>query len=300
MITEFPSNSKLTLCSDLEELSFGIDEAYMQFQNGSAAASVWQNAFKCAMSQYPFAAPREALHFIQASRVTEAWNYSTSTFPLVDGLTALQMTQNAITQLLTSCTATGVMPGLSVNKGAYGPHGGLSQTWGNCGDQTPEPNFQAMAAFYPFTPDDFNENGSPILPTVSISSNSTSLTVNHFAGLTATSSVDIGSGAYAGWHIKIANFANSSLLNTCTSGFTCTTTVISDMAASVGYYAIITDGSNTLQASSGVTTVSWYNTTSIAVTLNADATGTNWNGCTSDSYYLRITTRAGIVFNIHQ
>lgn len=280
IITEMPSNSKLTNCGDLEELSFFIDEAYMQFQNGSASASVWQNAFKCAMSQYPFGAPREALHFIQASRATEAWNYSTSTFPLVDGLTALQMTQNAITNLLTPCGTKDITTG---NYGAYGTDGGLAQSWSSsttgsagCGtgvsDRTPEPNMQAMSAFYPFTPDDFNVHGSPITPTVMISANATSLTVNNHVSLTATSSVDIGAGSYTGWNIKIVNFGNSSLLNTCTSGFTCTATAISDVATTVQYYSIIVDASNTLQASSGFATVSWFNTTSIGVTLSSSAT----------------------------
>lgn len=133
IVTVFPSAQPLGGSGDLEELSFYIDEAYMQFKAGSPASN-WRNAYLNAMSSYPFGAPRQALHFIQCSRATAAWNDSTLT---QGGMTAMQMLQATISKVLSPQSAGG----------AVGSHGGISQQWGGGGDQTPEPNFQAMIAF---------------------------------------------------------------------------------------------------------------------------------------------------------
>ena len=274
IVSEFPSNNPVNgICASggqcLETQSFFIDEAYMQYKNGSTSASVWQNSFKNAENQYPFDAPRDALHFIQAARATAAWNYTTSTFPLVDGLTVLQMMQNTITGLLTPC---GTMDATTGQKGAYGPHGGLSQSWGNCGDQTPEPNMQAMAAFYPNDPCDFGNCGtSSGVPTITLSANATSLSTNSFSHLTASSSVTVGTDGYTDWHINIYNFANGSTVASCSSGNSCAANVTSNVGVTVGYYSAILDGL-VVKATSGVTYVSWFNSSMISVVLTSTAT----------------------------
>lgn len=136
--------------SNLEELSFYIDVLYMQCVAGTAPCTgpgSWQYVYAHdAMTQYPFEAPRQALHFIQVSRATQAWLLTNVT---VDGLTPLQMLQIAVAQIFTPSTQTGPM-GVG---GALGPDGGLYQQWGGGGSSnTPEPNMQAMIAFDPQMP----------------------------------------------------------------------------------------------------------------------------------------------------
>ena len=288
LATEFPSTSPISNCGDLEELSFYIDEAYMQHVNGSTAASVWQNAFKCAESQYPFVAQRQALHFIQAARATVAWNYSTATFPLVHGLTVLQMMQNTITQIFTPANQI-VSSVSSTSCGGYDAKaggGGLYQSWGtystsggaHCSypggsDATPEPNMQAMAAFYPFTPDDFGNSGNVApTPITILSANTTSLSTNSFSHLTASSSITVGTDGYTGWHINIYNFGNGSTIASCSSGNSCSANVTSSVAASVGYYSAILDGSSVVHATSGQLIISWFNSSIISVVLTSGAT----------------------------
>ena len=157
IVTEFPSSTPIGSKGNLEELSFYIDETYLQCHAGTASCSLWQNAYLNAMSQYPFSAPREALHFIQASRATAAWSMSNMTY---NGVSAYQMLQNTINKIWTS---------------AVGPDGGLYQNFGGGGsDKTPEPNFQAMIAFDPRMPSWFGQPAQyPGSSATSISSTST-------------------------------------------------------------------------------------------------------------------------------
>ena len=135
LVTELPSNTPVGINSDLEMLNFLIDLLYIQ------NSSSWRTAFMNAMNQYPFSAPRQALHFIECCRNTKAW--ADTTFPTVQGLTVLQMIQATITKIWTP----------SANGGAMGTDGGLYQAWGGGGSSnTPEPNFQAMRAFDPRGP----------------------------------------------------------------------------------------------------------------------------------------------------
>jgi hypothetical protein len=146
IVSEFPSSSPVGAKNDLEELSFYIDETYMQCIAGTASCSLWQAAYHNAMAQYPFRnGPREALHFIQATRATGAWQFSNMTY---NGLSASQMLSNTIHQVFTPSGQIGPT-GL---KGDVGSDGGLTQTWGSGGSDTPEPNFQAMIAFDPRMP----------------------------------------------------------------------------------------------------------------------------------------------------
>jgi hypothetical protein len=135
---------------DLEELSFLIDQLFYQCVAGTAPCTgqnSWQYVYQhYAMTQYPFQAPREALHFIQVTRATQAWNLTGIT---VKGLSPLQMLQIAIAQVFTPASETGPMG----YAGATGPDGGLYQQWGGGGSaNTPEPNMQAMIAFDPQMP----------------------------------------------------------------------------------------------------------------------------------------------------
>jgi len=135
IVTAFPSNQTIPSTGDLEELSFYIDEMYMQCVAGTSSCSLWQNAYMNAMSQYPFSVPRQALHFIQATRATQAWTMNNMTY---NGVSARTMLNNTINQIFAS---------------AVGPDGGLYQIFGRgASDQTPEPNFQAMIAFDPRMP----------------------------------------------------------------------------------------------------------------------------------------------------
>jgi len=143
IVTELPGSTAPSTTSSLDELSFVIDELYMQCVAGKVSCSQWQSAYQNAMSQYPFPAPRDALHFIQVTRATGAWAMSNMTY---DGISAETMLKNVIDQIFTSQSAGG----------ALGPNGGLSQSWGRGNDQTPEPNFQAMVAFDPRMPSWFN------------------------------------------------------------------------------------------------------------------------------------------------
>jgi hypothetical protein len=132
--------------NDLEELSFYIDEAYMQYIAGNAPAYLWQTAYKNAMSQFPFEAPRQALHFIQVTLATNAWNLTDITY---DGITPFQMLEIAIQQVFTPANQVGPMAVL----GDVGRDGGLYQSWGAQGSSnTPEANMQAMIAFDPQMP----------------------------------------------------------------------------------------------------------------------------------------------------
>lgn len=144
IVTELPNGQSVGPTADLEELSFYIDETYMQCIAGTASCSLWQTAYHNAMIQYGssgFIAPREALHFIQATRATGAWLYTNSSFSY-NGMTALQMAQSALTKLFTS----------TANGGATGVDGGLTQQWGGGSSDTPEPNFQALIALDPEMP----------------------------------------------------------------------------------------------------------------------------------------------------
>jgi hypothetical protein len=143
IVTELPSSTPPTTSSDLEQLSFVIDELYMQCIAGKVSCSQWQGAFQNAMSQYPFQAPRQALHFIQVTRATRAWAMSNMSY---NGVSAKTMLQNTIEKIFTP----------ESSGGALGPDGGLSQSWGHGGDKTPEPNFQAMVAFDPRMPSWFS------------------------------------------------------------------------------------------------------------------------------------------------
>src|SRR5271169_1051193 len=82
---------------------------------GTSSCSLWQNAYLNAMSQYPFSAPREALHFIQATRATGAWAMTNMTY---NGISAKTMLQNTINRIFAN---------------AVGPHGGLYQSFGGGG-----------------------------------------------------------------------------------------------------------------------------------------------------------------------
>jgi len=135
IVTEFPSSQPIASTGNLEELSFYIDQMYMQCVAGTSSCSLWQSAYMNAMSQYPFSAPRDALHFIQATRATGAWAMNNMTY---NGISAKTMLQNTINRIFSS---------------AVGPQGGLYQSFGGGGsDQTPEPNFQAVVAFDPRMP----------------------------------------------------------------------------------------------------------------------------------------------------
>ena len=142
IVTEMPG-SALGPNDNLEELSFYIDEAYMQCIALTAPCSVWQTAYLNAMSQYPFQAPRQALHFIQVTRATQAWNAASC------GCTFAAQASADLTAAITKIF-TPTSPG-----GALGPDGGLTQQWGGGGDRTPEPNMQAMIAFDPDMPNWF-------------------------------------------------------------------------------------------------------------------------------------------------
>jgi len=155
IVTEMPGGA-LSGSGGLEELSFFIDEAYMQWVAGNAPASTWQNAYTNAMCQYPFPAPRQALHFIQVTRATAAWNNPAFASGVSCGgtqtISATQMLTNAIQQLFTPSGQTGPM-GVG---GASGIDGGLYQQWGGAGSSdTPEPNMQAVIAFDPDMPNWF-------------------------------------------------------------------------------------------------------------------------------------------------
>lgn len=138
IVTEFPSKNPVSPTSGLETSSFAIDELYMQCIAGTVSCTLWQNAYHSIMPQYPFPQPRQALHFIQLTRATQAWTYSNSTFSS-GGLTSEEMLQNAINDVFSN---------------AVGSDGGLCQSFGNCNhnDNTPEPNFEAMIAFDPRMP----------------------------------------------------------------------------------------------------------------------------------------------------
>jgi len=145
VVTVFPSGTPVGPNSDLEELSFLIDQDYMKCIAGSSC-SAWQNDYRNAMTQFPFHAPRQALHFIQATRATQAWKLTNITY---NGITPLQMVQITIQQVFTLTNQVGPMGVF----GDIGPDGGLYQQWGGHGSSdTPEPNFQAMTAFDPNMP----------------------------------------------------------------------------------------------------------------------------------------------------
>jgi len=113
IVTVFPSSQPIPSSGNLEELSFYIDEMYMQCVAGTSPCSLWQNAYQNAMSQYPFSAPRDALHFIQATRATQAWTMSNMTY---NGMSAKTMLQDTISKIFSS---------------AVGPQGGLYQSFGS-------------------------------------------------------------------------------------------------------------------------------------------------------------------------
>lgn len=166
IVTVFPSSQPIASGGNLEELSFYIDQAYLQCISHTAQCSNWQSAYLNAMSQYPFSAPRQALHFIQASRATQAWLDSNMTY---NGISAYSMLQNTINNLWAK---------------GLGSDGGLKQTFGTGGDKTPEPNFQAMVAFDPRMPNWFVSGASS--GTVSTSS-STSTSHSTTSTITSTS-----------------------------------------------------------------------------------------------------------------
>lgn len=135
--TVFPSEQPCGIKSGLEKLSFVIDLLYIQ------GNPQWKTAYRNAMNQYPFPAPRQALHFVQCTRATAAWKDPTL---ILNGMTSTQMLAATITKLLSPHNSGG----------AIGNHGGLSQKWGAGGDQTPEPNMQLMIALDPRMPTWFN------------------------------------------------------------------------------------------------------------------------------------------------
>lgn len=139
IVTELPNSTAPSTTSSLDTLSFLIDEMYMQCVAGVRPCSDWQGVYLNAMAQYPFAAPRDALHFIQVTRATGAWAMSNLTY---NGMSAETMLNDTIAQIFTPQSAGG----------ALGPDGGISQSWGTGNDETPEPNFQAMVAFDPRMP----------------------------------------------------------------------------------------------------------------------------------------------------
>jgi hypothetical protein len=219
--TEFPSNTPIGSTGDLEELSFYIDEMYLQCRAGTSPCSLWQNAYLNAMSQYPFAAPREALHFIQASRATAAWTMSNMTF---DGISAYQMLQNTINRIWSS---------------AVGPDGGLYQSFSGGGsDKTPEPNFQAMIAFDPRMPSWFGQNTG-----YSYSSTSTSGSTTLSSTITTTSTT-----------INISSkISNSTTFTTTNSTSTKTKTMKTSMSSNT---TGTTSGNTTLISSSSSASLS--------------------------------------------
>lgn len=137
--TELPSSTPPLANSSLDELSFVIDELYMQCVGGTTPCSQWQSAYQYAMSEYPFPAPRDALHFVQVTRATGAWAMSNMSY---NGVSAETMLKETISDIFTPQDAGG----------ALGANGGLSQSWGKGADDTPEPNFQALVAFDPRMP----------------------------------------------------------------------------------------------------------------------------------------------------
>lgn len=139
IVAELPSSTPVNAASDLDQLSFLVDEYYMQCVAGTAPCSLWQSAYQTAMSEYPFQAPRDALHFIQITRATGAWAMSNMSY---NGISARTMLQNAISEIFMPQAAGGAM----------GIHGGISQSFGKGGDETPESNFQTMVAFDPRMP----------------------------------------------------------------------------------------------------------------------------------------------------
>lgn len=143
IVTEFPNSIAPSTTSSLDELSFVIDELYMQCVAGVTPCFEWQSAYLNAMSQYPFAAPRDALHFIQVTRATGAWAIANMTY---DGMSAETMLNDTIAQIFTP----------QFSGGALGPDGGISQSWGTGDDESPESNFQAMVAFDPRMPSWFS------------------------------------------------------------------------------------------------------------------------------------------------
>ena len=104
IVTELPSTTALNATSNLSELSFVIDELYMQCVAGKVSCSQWQSAYENAMTQYPFSAPRDALHFIQVTRATGAWAMSNLSY---NGMSSETMLQGVISQLIHSAICRG-------------------------------------------------------------------------------------------------------------------------------------------------------------------------------------------------
>jgi hypothetical protein len=212
--TEFPSNTPIGSTGDLEELSFYIDEMYLQCHAGTSPCSLWQNAYLNAMSQYPFAAPREALHFIQASRATAAWTMSNMTY---DGISAYQMLQNTINRIWSS---------------AVGPDGGLYQSFSGGGsDKTPEPNFQAMIAFDPRMPSWFGQNTGYSYSSTSGSSTISS-TITATSTTTHTSSKTSNSTTFTTTNSTSTKSKTITLTSSNTAGTTSGTTTLTSSSSS--------------------------------------------------------------------
>lgn len=243
--TEFPSSTPIGSTGDLEELSFYIDEMYLQCRAGTSPCSLWQNAYLNAMSQYPFAAPREALHFIQASRATAAWTMSNMTY---NGMSAYQMLQDTINQIWSS---------------AVGPDGGLYQSFsGGSSDRTPEPNFQAMIAFDPRMPSWFGQDTGYPSTTSSSSSSSTTTTQS----LSSSSTVTQTSATTTSSSSKQSNTSTYSISSSTTSRTETTTTATSSLSSTS---SSSTETESTLESGS-TTTV----TQKVYATIIADSTTT--------------------------
>jgi hypothetical protein len=216
--TEFPSNTPIGSTGDLEELSFYIDEMYLQCRAGTSPCSLWQNAYLNAMSQYPFAAPREALHFIQTSRATAAWTMSNMTY---DGVSAYQMLQDTINRIWSS---------------AVGPGGGLYQSFSGGGsDETPEPNFQAMIAFDPRMPSWFGQDtgyssSSTSSGTTTLSSTSTATSLTTSTSGKTSSSTTLTTTNSSSSKSKTATSLSTSLS---TSASTSDTTSLTSSSTSI-------------------------------------------------------------------
>lgn len=202
IVAEMPGSS-IGINSNLEELSFLIDEYYSQCLVGSSPCSLWQTAYLNAMKQYPFQDPRQALHFIQASRATAAWTLTNMT---VNGLSSFTMLQDTINSVWASA----------------GSNGGLYQNFNKQGsDQTPETNFQAMIAFDPRMPSWFSP---PNHVTTSSTSSTTHTTITTSISTTTKTSSSTTSKTTSSSTTTSKSTSSSTLSSSITSSSTSSST----------------------------------------------------------------------------
>jgi len=264
IVTVFPSNQPVGSTGDLEELSFFIDQAYMQCTAGTTSCAVWQNAYLNAMSQYPFGAPRQALHFIQASRATAAWTLSNMTY---NGMSAYQMLQNTISRVFSS---------------AIGPDGGLYQSFSGGGsDKTPEPNFQAMIAFDPRMPSWFGQqtgstsSSSTTHSTTSSTTSTTSPTTTRSTSSTTSSTTTSQSTTSRTTKSTTSSSTSSSSTTTSPTSTTSTTTssTSTSTSSSSSSSSSVTSFSFGPLSTATITTTEYTTVTSpVVVTESASAT----------------------------